>query len=229
MYGFDLVTWPGFLTICGDIGTYTFCRTTDMFEFFEGGGGRVNLGYWAEKLKGGNTWHEPTVYNHERFAEEVRQWVDETCENGDVDRVSLTAAVNERLLHDDDGWNHDERLAIESAMSFEFNGLRIHEPYEWSLREYDGGFVTCCHAIVFGISAYRAATSKQPEEGGEFIACIQHRDGRANREFGSTVTEAIGAVVRHVAGIYGLRKLPTRQQIEAFAAQLEHQEGSKSA
>ena len=33
-YWFDLATWPGTLTINGDCGTYTFSRTTDMFEFF---------------------------------------------------------------------------------------------------------------------------------------------------------------------------------------------------
>lgn len=51
-YWFDLVTWPGYLTIAGDCGTYTFARTDDMFEFFRGSGKYgLNPGYWAEKVR----------------------------------------------------------------------------------------------------------------------------------------------------------------------------------
>jgi hypothetical protein len=48
-YWFDLITWPGRLTVDGDCGTFTFARLTDMFEFFRGG--RINPGYWAEKIQ----------------------------------------------------------------------------------------------------------------------------------------------------------------------------------
>ena len=34
-YWFDLITWPGFLCISGDCGTYVFSRTEDMFDFFK--------------------------------------------------------------------------------------------------------------------------------------------------------------------------------------------------
>ena len=50
MYWFDLITWPGSLTIKGDMGTWTFSRLTDMFEFFTG---HINTSYWAEKLDNG--------------------------------------------------------------------------------------------------------------------------------------------------------------------------------
>lgn len=42
------MTWPGHLSITGDVGGYTFCRLRDMFEFFRGG--QINPGYWGEKL-----------------------------------------------------------------------------------------------------------------------------------------------------------------------------------
>ena len=51
---FDLVTWPGFLTISGDMGTWTFARLPDMFEFFRDSKLRINCDYWAEKLQHGN-------------------------------------------------------------------------------------------------------------------------------------------------------------------------------
>ena len=57
-YWFDLITWPGSLTINGDCGTYTFSRITDMFEFFRGYG--INPQYWAEKVQG-ETRSSPTA------------------------------------------------------------------------------------------------------------------------------------------------------------------------
>lgn len=53
--GFDLITWPGRLTIDGGHGTWTFARVEDMFEFFRQHPRRrtINPGYWSEKLLGG--------------------------------------------------------------------------------------------------------------------------------------------------------------------------------
>jgi hypothetical protein len=49
-YWFDLVTWPGYLAINGDlVSGYTFTRTRDMFSFFASGPG-INPQYWAEKI-----------------------------------------------------------------------------------------------------------------------------------------------------------------------------------
>ena len=50
-YHFRLNTWPGHLAISGDMGSYVFSRTADMFEFFRDSAmtGRINPGYWHEK------------------------------------------------------------------------------------------------------------------------------------------------------------------------------------
>lgn len=58
-YRFDLVTWPGYLCVTGDMGTWTFSRITDMFDFFTASHfGRqesflINPGYWSEKFESG--------------------------------------------------------------------------------------------------------------------------------------------------------------------------------
>lgn len=52
-FWFELITWPGCLTIRGDYGdAYTFARIPDMFEFFRSRSGRINPHYWAQKLDG---------------------------------------------------------------------------------------------------------------------------------------------------------------------------------
>jgi hypothetical protein len=63
-YWFDLVTWPGYLAINGDlISGYTFARIEDMFNFFAGD--HINPMYWAEKITCPKT--ETRVYDPDRF------------------------------------------------------------------------------------------------------------------------------------------------------------------
>lgn len=50
VYGFDLITWPGYLCIAGDCGTYIFARNQDMFEFFRMSDDDFN--HFLEKNKG---------------------------------------------------------------------------------------------------------------------------------------------------------------------------------
>lgn len=51
---YSLVTWPGYLCICGDMGTWTFARLPDMFDFFRSPREMaINPSYWAEKLQNG--------------------------------------------------------------------------------------------------------------------------------------------------------------------------------
>ena len=43
----DIVTWPGYLSITGDRGGRVFARTDDMLiDFFKG---KANVPYWLEK------------------------------------------------------------------------------------------------------------------------------------------------------------------------------------
>ena len=52
-YYFDIITWPGYLTVTGDMGTWTFSRIADMFDFFGPWQDGINTGYWSEKLEAG--------------------------------------------------------------------------------------------------------------------------------------------------------------------------------
>lgn len=60
-YHFRLNTWPGHLCISGDMGTYVFARTHDMFDFFRMDDKdfnfskdkqlNINTDYWAQKVR----------------------------------------------------------------------------------------------------------------------------------------------------------------------------------
>ena len=65
VYHFYLTTWDGHLNISGDMGSYTFARTNDMFKFFvdERDDLIINPSYWGEKLQCGRG------YNYELIEE----------------------------------------------------------------------------------------------------------------------------------------------------------------
>ena len=74
--GFDLVTWPGFLCYCGDMGDYLFQRCDDMLAFFRRGDRGINPIYWSKKVvaQGRDGVRE---YAPDRFRRVVREILDE--------------------------------------------------------------------------------------------------------------------------------------------------------
>src|ERR1039457_99476 len=75
IYGYDIVTWPGYLAITGDAGEYMFARLPDMFEFFAGND-RINPQYWAEKLRGPG-YDTARIYSYQALRDGVAQWLED--------------------------------------------------------------------------------------------------------------------------------------------------------
>jgi hypothetical protein len=156
-YWFDLITWPGCLTIRGDIGTsYTFSRLPDMFEFFRGK--HINPHYWSEKLDAGRD--SVKVYSEAVFRRQVVEDFVAAVQCSDAPR-GLGKAVRAEIL--------DQDLSVESEArallgSFDFMGFTFGDAWEWSCTDYDWSFLWACHAIVWGIGWYdqaRAAVSAE--------------------------------------------------------------------
>lgn len=155
-YWFELVTWPGHLAIAGDMGTYVFERTVDMFGFFKIG--PVNLQYWAQKAQGAAdlTAHsEPLVRRlvDEYVDEWAPAWAPTEAQLKDL-RAALDQAIDEGCgntdltyqVLDDFYWHTDDD---QDDVEFRFEDLS-----EWSMREYSYHFAWCCHAIAWGIGKY---------------------------------------------------------------------------
>lgn len=130
IYRFDLITWPGHLTITGDMGTYTFARTRDMLEFFRHARrDYINAYYWSEKLLGaeqGRT--QAQAYSEAAYRSEVIQNTVERLEWCDLDADQarrLWEQVWEDLL-DRDGWDYPGghyETARDAIDRFEFGYL----------------------------------------------------------------------------------------------------------
>jgi hypothetical protein len=155
MYYFDLVTWPGYLAIVGDAGDYLFSRTRDMFDFFSSERGRINPHYWSEKLQGPG-YDVAREYSDEVLRARVLEWGRQYCEEwggGETIYPSLLAGALEREILADYTHSEEAGRAWLTLLEEEVGNL---ETWEWDLREFDGRFLWCCWAIVWGIEQYRS-------------------------------------------------------------------------
>jgi hypothetical protein len=98
-YHFDLITWPGHLCITGDMGSLTFCRLYDMFDFFDysdSSGFKINPSYWFEKLTADVRYSQFSEEEFWRTAKELWQHAYEEDFDGlKESRKDLDAAISE--------------------------------------------------------------------------------------------------------------------------------------
>lgn len=148
---FDLITWPGYLCYCGDMGTYVFSRLEDMFEFFRSRDGqlRINLSYWAEKVKAQDVRGPIEEYSPDTFRACIQEWLDDHDATDEV-----REEVEDRVLaHAEDG----EDMARRAADEFEHDKFRFADFFEADLMEYTFRYTWCCFAVVWGIKQYDKA------------------------------------------------------------------------
>ncbi len=176
-YYFDLITWPGYLTICGDMGTWTFSRTHDMFDFFARNTLEINTHYWSEKLEAGAGYSARELlaksYDHDEFCSSLKEllstyfeddeddeddepdvdWNDDEDEP-DSDKSRIREIVRELCRED---FNNDV-LAYNAVNEADWPGCV--DTWELcadiSYKTYTSHFRWILFAIVWGISRYRA-------------------------------------------------------------------------
>ncbi len=159
---FDLVTWPGFLTISGDMGCWTFARLPDMFNFFRDDKLRINASYWSEKLQHGNHGGRDgaKVYDDETYRARLLSQLSEHYGFEGDDLAELTEAVKDEVLTDDFEW----RVKIAAAefthhfadgRKFQFDTCDLPDGMEYSCH-----LIWCLYAIVWGIQQWDKLQSK---------------------------------------------------------------------
>lgn len=160
-YWFGLVTWPGHLTIEGDMGCWTFSRTPDMFEFFRNDELGINPGYWAEKLQNYSKYEGPEKqFCIDTLRESMKNYLDQVFK-GDPDewpeekQESLWEEIEADILSLD-----HEHSVYQAVSSFEHDGFRFEDWYEsFSCKNWSYHYLWCLFAIVWGIQQY---DKKQP-------------------------------------------------------------------
>ncbi len=154
-YRFEIITWPGYLCYCGDMGTYVFSRIPDMFRFFRRGEDcKINPSYWGEKLQsiGTNAGYEQ--FSLDVFKENVKDYFD-ICEfENDTEKAEDWMQVRHEILDpacdDGNGW-----VAVQSVVDFKSDhGLEFTDFWEHSHNEYTWHYIWCLYALVDSIKKY---------------------------------------------------------------------------
>jgi hypothetical protein len=164
---FDLITWPGHLCICGDMGTWVFERAPDMFEFFRDSSGkgeslRIDPYYWGGKLQaadcvgrreGGYTEFNADLFEKhikERYIEHVR----ENMRGMPVERRELLGEIEDLISFAHSGEGRDATLR--EATTLNLHGLDFEDIWESysSFEMYRYHFIWCLYAIVWGVQKY---------------------------------------------------------------------------
>lgn len=166
-WAFDLITWPGHLSITGDIGTYVFARTVDMTTFFNG---YINTGYWAEKIQHGSGGGRASVKSHDedKFLSWVKKDFEECSKDLDPEDAKQWWAAIEELVLDEyvPKGTQDECLHALQEVGKE-EGVpeeQYLEAYESDWTTYDWHFELALAAIVSGIRAFNESKQEQNEQ-----------------------------------------------------------------
>lgn len=148
---FSLVTWPGYLCFCGDMGDYTFSRLDDMFKFFRSEELEINPSYWAEKCEAMDR-DGVKEFSPGKFVEALRQEMEDGEFSDDAKRVVELGLIP----YGEDG----EEIALMEVARFNYEGYDFPDFYEHDLREFTWRFLFCCYAIVWGIGKYDKSREK---------------------------------------------------------------------
>lgn len=146
---FSIITWPGRLCFCGDMGTYVFARIEDMFEFFRHDA--PNYGYWAEKCEAQDRNGGIRAYDSDRFIARARELLEERLDEIDAsERDAAREAFEEGVIR----LAEDERDARVALAEFDEHGVSFSDTWELNFEEYSYRFAWCCNALVWAVKKY---------------------------------------------------------------------------
>jgi len=145
---FDIITWPGNLCYCGDMGSYVFARVPDMLTFFRGrnaeGPLEISPHYWSQKVEAQDR-DGITQYSAELFKQNVLEYLDDAEASDEV-----RAAVDESILHFAD----EEQYSMRAVHDFDECDFRFIDFFEKDPTVYTMRFLWCCYALTWAIRLY---------------------------------------------------------------------------
>lgn len=180
-YQFELITWPGYLCYCGDMGTFVFQRLEDMFEFFRMDRRdfnyrtertlQINPGYWSEKLEAVNKSGGHTEFSEDLFKRAVLDYLVDWIRNHrddttkDERRELWESVCDEVLGADGDSGGYRMQAAAHDFQHFvnkDVGEFYFQDFWERRVTDYTFHFIWCCYALAWGIKKYDE--SKQIEQ-----------------------------------------------------------------
>ncbi|GJL37539.1 hypothetical protein TUM17576_43590 [Enterobacter hormaechei] len=163
-YRFDIITWPGYLTVTGDMGTWTFSREWDMVTHFfpAGTAAGINPGYWSEKFESwvGCGRHESPCYEFDAqaFDKGLQEWLASYLDNGiDEDDAEEAKEAISELTGRDFSSEAEAFYALKDACFP--RGVSAFDVSEGmgNMMTYSVHYLWICYAIVWGIERYNTS------------------------------------------------------------------------
>jgi len=150
-YHYEILTWPGFLCICGDMGTSVFRRTEDMFTLFRSE--RINPGYWGEKLQSIGTFTGYKKFSAEVFKEQIKSHFEDWEIEPENIKAEVWADIEDKVLNAHDG---EPYLAYEAVQEYKSEyGYRFVDFFDGgACDEFTYHYIWILYAIVEGIRQY---------------------------------------------------------------------------
>ncbi|WP_445494640.1 hypothetical protein [Photorhabdus sp. SF281] len=156
-YYFDIVTWPGFLCISGDMGCFTFSRVTDMFRFFRDTNCKfsINPYYWAEKLQAGAGYCKEIYkeWSPDRFKDAVNEafnnFIDDNDDISDDELEEIKESIEQII-----SCSYHEYDAASAIRDYDDKHDIFVDFWENDLMGYAFHYIWCLYAIVWGISRF---------------------------------------------------------------------------
>jgi hypothetical protein len=151
---FEIVTWPGSLTINGDMGTWSFARIDDMFKFFRSTKElKINSQYWEEKITSESRFGGPAKkFNADTFKDNVIN---------SLDGYDLSKTQTQKIIQSlkDTVFCEDEYPMRQALAEFRFAEFTFSDSWEIDGNTYTYHFLWCLYAIVWAIQQYDAANA----------------------------------------------------------------------
>lgn len=148
--GFDIVTWPGHLCYTGDMGSFLFARSLDMFSFFRDTGSgplHTSRDYWAQKAvavdRNGIEKYDPC-----RLIDAVWGIVKSMDNLNDAEKDDLVGEATSAAY---DGRDLATAKALDTIPDLHDSLLDV------SLMRWNYHFEWCCFALPWAIRQYDAA------------------------------------------------------------------------
>jgi len=160
-YWYDIITWPGSLTITSDMGTWVFSRMENMFVFFIRDDSnditdlKINPDYWAEKVMSVSQFGGPIeIFSEKRLEESIIDYVDTYFEDDSTfDREELMKEIQEQII--DYCEENNEQVIFDKIFNFSFEDFSFDDTiHDYNFHEYSFHYTWILYAIVRGIKMY---------------------------------------------------------------------------
>lgn len=155
-YHYNITTRPGYLMITGDMGSFTFYRSTDMFNFFRNKDDyRIKAQYWSEKLEAVCKRGGATSFDFDSVKSQLQDRLECFLEyTDDDDSIEAAKEAVDYFCNYVEKYEWEYINYINNWDSTEAGGLSLEDFWECKPEKFTHHYIWACYAIIHAIKLY---------------------------------------------------------------------------